>query len=195
MNLPNLPNLSKLSADQIKKVALSAMGFVFLLYVYFTFFLGPLQKMRSATLSEIQQVRSKIDGSKNEMTKAASLERQAKDATTRFAALKTLTPDGAPIAWFPPRMKTFFGNQQIDKAVARLESNTAFKQPELSAWTKYNWLIDLPQADFPAIGRSIADLENNEPLLSISKLSIHVLPNDPQFQQVAIAATTVIQQR
>jgi hypothetical protein len=176
-------------------VALSAMGFVFLLYVYFTFFLGPLQKMRSATLSEIQQVRSKIDGSKNEMAKASTLERQAKDATTRFAALKTLTPDGAPIAWFPPQMKTFFANRQIDKAVARLESNTAFKQSELSSWTKYNWLIDLPQADFAAIGKSIADLENNEPLLSISKLSIHVLPNDPQFQQVAIAATTVIQQR
>jgi hypothetical protein len=171
------------------------MGFVFLLYVYFTFFLGPLQKMRSATLSEIQQVRSKIDGSKNEMTKTSSLERQAKDATIRFAALKTLTPDGAPIAWFPPRMKTFFGNQQIDKAVARLESNTTFKEAELSGWTKYNWLIDLPQADFAAIGKSIADLENNEPLLSITKLSIHVLPNDPQFQQVAIAATTVIQQR
>jgi hypothetical protein len=176
-------------------VALSAMGFVFLLYVYFTFFLGPLQKMRSATLSEIQQVRSKIDGSKNEMAKASTLERQAKDATTRFAALRTLTPDGAPIAWFPPQMKTFFANRQIDKAVARLESNTAFKQSELSSWTKYNWLIDLPQADFAAIGKSIADLENNEPLLSISKLSIHVLPNDPQFQQVAIAATTVIQQR
>lgn len=171
------------------------MGFVFLLYVYFTFFLGPLQKMRGATLDEIQQVRSKIDGSKNEMAKASTLERQAKDATTRFATLKTLTPDGAPIAWFPPRMKTFFANQQIDKAVARLESNTAFKQSELSSWTKYNWLIDLPQADFAAIGKSIADLENNEPLLSISKLSIHVLPNDPQFQQVAIAATTVIQQR
>jgi hypothetical protein len=195
VNLPNLPNLPKLSADQIKKVALSAMGFVFLLYVYFTFFLGPLQKMRSATLSEIQQVRSKIDGSKNEMAKASTLERQAKDATTRFAALRTLTPDGAPIAWFPPQMKTFFANRQIDKAVARLESNTAFKQSELSSWTKYNWLIDLPQADFAAIGKSIADLENNEPLLSISKLSIHVLPNDPQFQQVAIAATTVIQQR
>jgi hypothetical protein len=191
----NLPNLPKLSSDQIKKLLLSAMGFVFLLYVYFSFFLGPLQKMRSATLSEIQQVRSKIDGSKNEMAKASTLERQAKDATTRFAALKTLTPDGAPIAWFPPRMKTFFGNQQIDKAVARLESNTAFKQPELSSWTKYNWLIDLPEADFAAIGKSIADLENNEPLLSITKLSIHVLPNDPQFQQVAIAATTVIQQR
>jgi type II secretory pathway component PulM len=193
----NLPNLSipKLSSDQIKKLALSAMGFIFLLYVYFTFFLGPLQRMRGSTLSQITEIKQKIDGSKNEMAKATSLERQAKDATSRFAALKALSPDGAPIAWFPPRMKAFFGDQQIDKAVARLESNTTFKQTELAAWTKYNWVIDLPQADFAALGKCIADLENKEPLLSITKLSVRVLPSDPQFQQVAIAATTVIQQR
>src|SRR5579864_2602013 len=107
MKIPNL------SSDQIKKLALSAMGFVFLLYVYFTFFLGPLQKSRDTTLTQIDELQKKIDGSKGEMAKAGNLERQAKDATARFAALKSLTPDGAPIAWFPPRMKTFFANQQI----------------------------------------------------------------------------------
>ena len=188
-------NLPKLSKDQIKKVSLSAMGFVFLLYVYFTFFLGPLQRARSDTLAQIADRQKKIDTSKSEVTKAANLERQAKDAMARFAALKALAPEGAPIAWFPPKMKTFFGNQGIDRAVARLESNTNFKQSELGAWTKFNWLIDLPQADFVAVGKSIAELENTQPLLSISKLSIHVLPEQPQFQQVAIAATTVIEKR
>jgi hypothetical protein len=76
-----------------------------------------------------------------------------------------------------------------------LESNTNFKQNELAAWTKYNWLIDLPQADFAALGKSIAELENTQPLLSITKLSIHVLPEQPQFQQVAIVATTVVEKR
>jgi hypothetical protein len=171
------------------------MGFVFLLYVYFTFFLGPLQKSRDSTFKQIDELQQKIDGSKGELAKAANLERQAKDATTRFAALKALSPDGAPIAWFPPRMKTFFSNQQIDKAVARLENNTNFKQEELSHWNKYNWLIELPQTDFAALGKSIAELENSEPLLSITKISIHVTPNESQFQQVAIAATTVIEKR
>ncbi|PYL54250.1 MAG: hypothetical protein DMF29_06615 [Verrucomicrobia bacterium] len=168
-------NLPKLSKDQIKKLSLSAMGFVFLLYVYFTFFLGPLQTARGGTLTQI--------------------ERQAKDAMARFATLKALAPEGAPIAWFPPRIKTFFASQQIDRAVARLESNTNFKQNELAAWTKYNWLIELPQADFAALGKSIAELENSQPLLSITKLTIHVLPEQPQFQQVAIAATTVVEKR
>jgi hypothetical protein len=188
-------NLPKLSSDQIKKLALSAMGFVFLLYVYFTFFLGPLQKSRDSTFKQIDELQKKIDGSRDEMAKAANVERQAKDATIRFAALRALTPDGAPIAWFPPRVKTFFANQQIDKAAARLESTTNFKQAELSGWSKYNWLIELPQADFAGLGKSIADLENAEPLLSITKLNIHLMPNESQFQQVGIAATTVIEKR
>jgi len=186
-------NLPKLSKDQIKKLSLSAMGFVFLLYVYLTFFLGPLQKIRGNTLAQIADRQKKIDNSKAEVVKAATLERQAKESMARFAALKALTPEVAPIAWFPPRMKTFFANQGI--AVARLESNTNFKQSELGAWTKYNWLIELPQADFTALGKSIAELENSQPLLSITKLSIHLLPEQPQFQQVAIAATTVIEKR
>ena len=41
----------------------------------------------------------------------------------------------------------------------------------------------------------MADLENLEPLLSITKLSIHTVTDQPQFQQVAIAATTVIEKR
>ena len=188
-------NLPKLSKDQIKKLSLSAMGFVILIYVYFSFFLGPLQKIRAATLAQIDDRQKKIDSSKTEVAKAATLERQAKESMARFDALKALTPEGAPIAWFPPRMKTFFANQQIDRAVARLESNTNFKQSELAAWTKYNWLIELPQVDFAALGKSIAELENTQPLLSITKLTIHVLPDQPQFQQISIAATTVVEKR
>ena len=188
-------SLPKLNKDQIKKLALSAMGFVFLLYVYFTFFLGPLQKIRDATLTQIADQQKQIDNSKSEVAKAATLERQAKDAMARFTAIKALSPEGAPLAWFPPRMKTFFANQGIDRVVARLDNNTNFKQNELAAWIKYNWLIDLPQADFAALGKSIAELENTELLLSITKLSIHVLPEHAQFQQVAIAATTVIEKR
>jgi hypothetical protein len=188
-------SLPKFSKDQIKKLVLSAMGFIVLLYVYFTFFLGPLQKARTDTLAQIADRQKKIDTSKSEVNKAATLERQAKDAMARFAALKDLAPEGAPIAWFPPRMKTFFANQGIDRAVARLESNTNFKQRELGYWMKFNWLIELSQCDFVALGKSIAELENTQPLLCVTKLSIHVLPEEPQYQQVGIAATTIIEKR
>jgi hypothetical protein len=188
-------NLPKLNPDQIKKLALSAMGFVFLLYVYFTFFLGPLNKSHQAALAAIADRQHKIDSSKNEMSKASNLEHQAKDATSRFSALKTLSPEGAPIAWFPPRIKSFFADRNIDRAVARLESATTPKEAELAGWTKYNWLIELPRTDYASLGQALAALENTEPLLCITKLSIHLVPDQPQFQQVAIAASTVIEKR
>src|SRR5213080_4755823 len=65
-------NLPKLSKDQIKKLSLSAMGFVVLLYVYFSFFLGPLQKIRAATLAQIDDRQKKIDSSKTEVAKAVT---------------------------------------------------------------------------------------------------------------------------
>jgi hypothetical protein len=185
----------KLSKDQIKKLMLSAMGFVVLVYVYFSFFLGPLNGSRDTMLGQIDEFQGKVANSKNELTKTAKLEKQAETATTRFAALKALSPEGAPIAWFPPRMKAFFANQEIDKATARLETSSAFKETDLASWMRYNWLLELPQADFATLGKAVAALENSEPLLSITRISIKALPEDPQFQQVTLSASTAMLKR
>ena len=185
----------KLNKDQIQKVILSAMGFIVLVYVYFSFFLGPLNSSRDTMLATMNDVQGKIDSSKTEITKASNLERQATSATTRFAALKALSPEGAPIAWFPPRMKAFFANHQIDKATARLENSAPYKEADLANWTRHNWLVELPQTDFSTLGLALAALENSEPLLSITRLNIRAQPDDQQFQQVTLTASTAILKR
>jgi len=181
--------------DQVQKVLLTGVGFVILLYVYFSFFLGPLNRSRNTMLGTIRDKQSKINSSQENLTKSAKLEQQAKAATSRFAAYKALSPEGAPIAWFPPRMKTFFSTQGIDKATARMENNSTFKQAELASWIKYSWLIDIPQADYARLGKAIAELENSEPLLTVSKLSIRATPDQPELQQVVLSATNVIEKR
>jgi hypothetical protein len=183
---------NRISKDQIQKVALAGVGFVILLYVYFSFFLGPLNRSRNSMLAAIADKQGKINSSQSNLAKTAKLEQQAKTAKERFAAFKQLSPEGAPIAWFPPRIKVFFANEQLDKATARLEGSSAFKQPELASWMKYNWLIDIPQADYGKLGKAIADLENAEPLLALTKISIRTTPDQPEFQQVVLSATNVI---
>ncbi|MEP6602694.1 MAG: hypothetical protein ABJB69_01970 [Spartobacteria bacterium] len=83
-------------------------------------------------------------------------------------------------------------NQQIDKANVRLENTAGFKQPELASWAQYSWLIDLPQADYGTLGKAIAGLENSEPLLAVTKISIRALAEQPQFQQVTLTASDYI---
>ena len=190
MNKPN-----KLSKDQIQKLVLSSLGFVGLVYVYFTFFLGPLNKSRVSSETLISDLQAKLGSSKGEMATATRLESEAIAATTRFAAFKNLSPEGAPIAWFPPRMKLFFANQHIDKTTARLDTSSAFKQPELADWMNYTWVIDLPQTDFVGIGKALAELENTEPLLVISKINIKAGTDDPQFQQASLTAYNAITKR
>ncbi|MEO6871758.1 MAG: hypothetical protein ABI233_06005 [Chthoniobacterales bacterium] len=181
-----MPN--KFNKDQIQKIFLSGLGFIALIYCYFTFFLGPLDRSRATMTQTIDETEAKTASSKTEMKKTANLEVQAKEATSRYEALKSATQEGAPIAWFPPKMRNFFDSRGIEKAGVRLSASSAFKEPELSDWIKDVWSIDLPAADYEALGKAIADLENSEPLLAVQKISIHAAPEDPQFQQVNLTA-------
>ena len=92
-------------------------------------------------------------------------------------------------------MKTFFANQEIDKATARLENSVAYKETDLANWMRYNWILELPQADFSTLGKAVAALENAEPLMSIMRISIKALPEDPQFQQITLSASTAMVKR
>jgi hypothetical protein len=186
---------SKLSKDQLQKLMLSTLGFVALVYVYFAFFLGPLNRSRASMVAKMNDLQAKIGSSKSEMTKATTLERQAGTATSRHAALKALSPEGAPIAWFPPRMKLFFSNYSVEKVTARLDSSSTFKEPELAGWTRYNWVIEIPQSDFITVGNAIAALENTEPLLALTRINIKALADVPQFQQVTLSASTTLVKR
>jgi hypothetical protein len=187
--------LKKFNKDQIQKMALSVIGFFILLYVYFSFFLGPLSRSHDSMLATIADLQTKMASSKNELLKVKNLEQQASAATTRFATLKALSPEGAPIAWFPPRIKGFFANEHIDKANVKLDGSEAFSQPELSAWMNSSWTIDIPETDFATLGVAIAKLENTEPLISILKLSIHASAAEPQYQQVTMALATTLVKR
>jgi len=183
---------SKLNKDQIQKLFLSGLGFIVLLYVYFSFFLGPLNKGRVNAEKAMADVQAKLASSTTELSKAANLEQQAAATTGRFAALKALSPEGAPIAWFPPRIKILFANQHIEKATVRLEGNSAYREPEMADWNKFSWLIELPQTDFATLGKAVAELENSEPLLAVTRISIRPIGEDPQFQQVNLGVTNAI---
>jgi hypothetical protein len=184
--------MNKLNSEQIKKIVLGGLCLIGLLYVYFVFIIGPLNRSEATTKAKIAELQSKTASSKSDITKAARLEESARAATSHYEALRTLSPEGAPIAWFPPRIKTFLAEQHIDKATVRLDSTSACKEKELSAWSRLTWTIDLPQTDFIILGKAIAKLENSEPLISIRKLTIRGSTEASNAQQVALNISTLI---
>jgi hypothetical protein len=47
-------------------------------------------------------------------------------------------------------------------------------------------------SDYAALGQTIAKLENTEPLLTVQRVIIHAVPEEPQFQQVSLTAQDVL---
>ena len=60
-----------MNKEQTKKIILGAFGVIGLLYVYFAFFLGPLNKSRYSMAGRMAEFQNKLTSSKTEIANAA----------------------------------------------------------------------------------------------------------------------------
>ena len=90
-------------------------------------------------------IEPKIAGAKAQMKKTQSLEASAPAAAETLDRIKALIPEGAPVAWFPPRIQDFFKRQGIEKSSVRL--NNEFADKELPGFRKLFWSIELPKVE------------------------------------------------
>lgn len=184
--------MPKLSKDEIKKCILSSVGLVALLYCYSAFLLGPLNQARTRTILAMADGEKKLAEGNKTLQRAAHLEETVRNSIARSTTFEELTPAGAPVAWFPPLMKSFFAADQIEIGHVRLLNTTELKQSELAEYAKMNWIIDIPHADFSLLGPSIARLENERVLSSITAIQIHAVQDKPEFQSVTLVIATIL---
>jgi hypothetical protein len=185
-------NLPRLTKEEIQKSILSLIGLVVLLYCYSAFLLGPLNQARTRMISAMADGEKKLADGKKTLQEAAQLEETAGNSVERSTTLDELTPAGAPVAWFPPLMKSFFAADKIEISHVRLLNTTALKQSELATYSKMDWTIEIPRADFLLLGLSIARLENERVLSSITGIQIHAVQDRPEFQSVTFGIAMIL---
>lgn len=184
--------IPKFSKEEIKKAVLSLIGLIALLYCYFTFLLGPLNKARSNMISATADEEKKLADGKKTIEQAAKLEKTAHESDERIKMIDALTPSGAPVAWFPPLLKSFFAADQIEIGHVGLSNTTEFKPSELAAYSKTNWVIDIPRVDFLLLGVSIARLENERPSSKITNIHIQAIQDKPEFQTTTLGIAMIV---
>jgi hypothetical protein len=179
----------KLDQEQIKKLSLGVVLLGALLYGYFAYLLGPLQQSRKNAIDGVATIIPQIADAKKQITKTAELEIKAPQATGFLTQLKNTIPDGAPIAWFPPKMAGFFKSHGIEKCTTHLVSEEADSMP---GFRKLVWSIDVPRVEYVPLGEAISCLENDEPLMTILNVSIDTLPSDAQYQHATLTLSTLV---
>lgn len=190
---PSQPmNLPRLTKEEIQKSILSLIGLVALLYCYSAFLLGPLNQARNRMISAKAEDEKKLADGKKTIEQAALLEETARNSHERITMIDEHTPPGAPVAWFPPLIKTLFAADQIDIGHVRLVNTMDLKRPELAAYAKTNWTIEIPRADFLLLGLSIARFENERISSNITSIRITATPDKPEVQSVTLGIAMLL---
>jgi hypothetical protein len=182
----------ELGKAELEKAGLGGIMLAALLYVYFSMLLGPLADQEKKAGAAIKDLEPKIAAAKAQVAKTHTLETKAPAARTTLDNISALIPDGAPVAWFPPRIQDFFKRQGIEKSSVRL--NNEFAERELPGFRKLFWSIELPKIEVIPLGVAIAALENEEPLLEITNVQIEANKDTPQFPRATLTVATIVKQ-
>lgn len=180
----------KLGKDDIKKVMFGAIVFALLIYCYFTLILGPLAAREKATSKTIDELTPQLAGAHSQIVKTNGLEKSAPAAQEKLDQLKALIPKGEPVAWFPPQMAEFFRRQGTEKVTTRLNNESPEKN--LPGFKKVYWAVDLPKVEFIPLAIAIAGLENENPLLQVTNLSVEAVKEDPRYQHAMLTVSTIV---
>jgi len=182
----------KLGKEEIQKIILSALLLIGLLYCYFNLLLGPLSTREAKARATIATLEPQIADARKQIQKTGAIERQAPAAEAVIDQLKSSIPEGAPVAWFPPRMADFFKRNGIEKVQTRMTNE--FGEKDLPGFRRLVWAIDIPKIEFAPLGIAIAGLENEEPLLQVSNVSVEATKDDPQYQHAVLTVATLVRQ-
>ena len=184
--------MKKLTKDQIQKIALSSLMMIGLIYCYFTFLIAGLNKTDAACATGIEDLDKKISQAQSTIKRSGSVEESARSAEETLAQVKDMIPEGAPIAWFPPRMTAFFARHNIKNIVTRNSGIDTAPDAVMRDFRNASWTIDIPQVGASALGITLAGLENEEKLMEITRLQVSTQADAPEKQRVSLNLFTLL---
>lgn len=180
----------KLEKEEIQKIVLGAMTLTAVTFGYFTMLLGPLTTKQNIAKANIGELDPKIAEAKSAIKSADNAERSAPQAIAVLSQVTELIPEGAPVAWFPPKVAEFFKSRGVDKALTRNVSEAPEK--DLPNFRRTIWSIDLPKVDFVPFASALAQFENEEPLVQINSVVIEPSHDDVQEQHAVLSVSNIV---
>jgi len=180
----------KFDKEEIQKIVLLAVVLVALLYVYFELMIGGITANEAKKQGVIGDLTPKIAEARKQIKRTNDMEGQSASVNETLDEVRGMIPEGAPIAWFPPKIVDYFKRQGIEKTTTSLVGEVG--DPELEGFRKLTWTITVPKVAYNKLGIAIAGLENEMPLLEITKVQIDLNKEDVATQTATLNVVTIV---
>lgn len=169
---------------------LGGMLAVALIYAYFEFGLGPLNRKREAAQREITALGPKIADADKKIKARDALKAKVPSAEAFLAAVDKMIPEGAPVAWFPTLVGDYFKAKDGERVSTRLLNET--NDAAVEGYHRIQWTIEIPKTDLIEFGGALANFENQQPLVDCPSLIVEFDKDEPQFQRISLNVTNSI---
>jgi hypothetical protein len=183
----------KLNKNQQQKIILGVMLLGGVIYTANQFLLSPLAVERAKLSEEITANEPKLREMRGQIARTKGFEEKAPQSANLMAQVDSMIPNGAPIAWFPPKVSDFFKANGVDKAVAKFGTESVEK--ELNGYRRLTWSIDIPDADFLRFAHALSKLENAEPLFEFAGFEIKANREQPDSQRILLSVQNIIKKQ
>lgn len=180
----------KFTKEEIQKIILMALVLVGLLYVYFNVLIGGISENEGRKKKRMAALEPKIMEAKKQLRRTSQLETEAASVSESLDEVRGMIPEGAPVAWFPPKMAEYFKRQGVEKATTTL--NSELPEAELEGFRRLSWTIGIPRVEFAKLGIAIAGLENEMPLLEVQRVQIGPIKEEPKYQSATLTVVTIV---
>lgn len=180
----------KLEKDEIQRIFLGALLVIGVLYGYFNFLLGPLKNQQIATRKATAELEPQIAQARETIAKSESATQREPKARETMAQIEALIPEGAPVAWFPPRVSEIFSAAALEKTTTR--NTNEVPDRNLPGFHRMQWSVELAKIDYAQFVQALSRFENEEPLAQINTITIEANQDDPQTQRAVLSVSNLL---
>ena len=180
----------KLNKDQQQKIVLGTMLMFGIIYATNEFLLSPLALERAGIAEEITKAEPQVREMRGQIARTRALAVKGPLATKTIAQVNAMIPDGAPIAWCPPKIAEFFKTNGVEKTTARM--NNEAPEKDLAGYRRLMWTIEIPNAEFASLATALSKFENAEPLFEFTGLENQASLDSATAQRATFTVQNII---
>lgn len=159
-------------------------------YAYFAYLLGPVNSEATRLEAENEQLEQRISTANAAIRGTQTLQHEAEVAEGIYDRITSLIPEGAPVAWFPPQVASYFRRLNVEDVRTRQVSRSSL--PFSDDFEVFSWTIEIPRISFIPLGIALSGFENEFPLVEISSIQIETVADDLEKQRVVLSAKGIV---
>lgn len=186
--------MNKLPKEQLQKIVMMVIFFIILVFVFLSYLISPIGKQKETIVAGNTALEKQVKGAKQQISTTRNLETQSTAAIDTIDRVNELIPEGAPIAWFPPRIERHFAAHDIPGASPRLVNSSPPAEAALASYNEMEWSLTISKVDFFKFAIALAGLENEHPLLKVTSLRISADAENPAVQNIEMEMKNLVRQ-